>query len=184
MECSGFYSYAHVECSHARSACGAPNFSGRTVAEHRITTRMQFTVAETGWCGCMRTSNPGGDPANVMIFGESGGGAKTSCVYPMPAAEPFFSMIGIGVERHRARKATQVRAAHALEIPCAGRFRCYLGRGSRDSEGSARFQLIDDHNHQCGYVEKRPAARHSLAIPASPDVPSQAPQAGHRFTFG
>ena len=26
----------------------------------------------------------GGDPNNVMIFGESGGGAKTSCLYAMP----------------------------------------------------------------------------------------------------
>jgi len=28
----------------------------------------------------------GGDPDNVMIFGESGGGAKTSCLYAMPSA--------------------------------------------------------------------------------------------------
>jgi para-nitrobenzyl esterase len=30
----------------------------------------------------------GGDPDNVMIFGESGGGAKTSCLYAMPEAAP------------------------------------------------------------------------------------------------
>jgi Carboxylesterase family len=30
----------------------------------------------------------GGDPSNVMIFGESGGGTKTSCLYTMPAAAP------------------------------------------------------------------------------------------------
>jgi para-nitrobenzyl esterase len=28
----------------------------------------------------------GGDPDNVMIFGESGGGGKTSCLYAMPEA--------------------------------------------------------------------------------------------------
>ncbi len=33
----------------------------------------------------------GGDPDNVMIFGESGGGAKTSCLYAMPAAAPYFN---------------------------------------------------------------------------------------------
>ena len=33
----------------------------------------------------------GGDPNNVMIFGESGGGAKTSCLYAMPAAAPYFN---------------------------------------------------------------------------------------------
>lgn len=37
----------------------------------------------------------GGDPENVMIFGESGGGAKTSCLYAMPGAEPCFSKASI-----------------------------------------------------------------------------------------
>ena len=37
----------------------------------------------------------GGDPSNVMIFGESGGGAKTSCLYAMPAAGPFFNKASI-----------------------------------------------------------------------------------------
>ena len=37
----------------------------------------------------------GGDPANVMIFGESGGGAKTSCLYAMPSAAPFFNKASV-----------------------------------------------------------------------------------------
>jgi para-nitrobenzyl esterase len=37
----------------------------------------------------------GGDANNVMIFGESGGGAKTSCLYAMPSAEPFFNKASI-----------------------------------------------------------------------------------------
>ncbi len=37
----------------------------------------------------------GGDPSNVMIFGESGGGAKTSCLYAMPSAEPCFNKASI-----------------------------------------------------------------------------------------
>jgi para-nitrobenzyl esterase len=37
----------------------------------------------------------GGDPQNIMIFGESGGGAKTSCLYAMPAAEPYFNKASI-----------------------------------------------------------------------------------------
>lgn len=37
----------------------------------------------------------GGDPDNVMIFGESGGGAKTSCLYTMPAAAPYFNKASI-----------------------------------------------------------------------------------------
>jgi para-nitrobenzyl esterase len=37
----------------------------------------------------------GGDPNNVMIFGESGGGAKTSCLYAMPVAAPYFNKASI-----------------------------------------------------------------------------------------
>lgn len=40
-------------------------------------------------------SSFGGDPGNVMIFGESGGGAKTSCLYAMPAAAPYFNKASI-----------------------------------------------------------------------------------------
>lgn len=37
----------------------------------------------------------GGDPANVMIYGESGGGLKTSCLYAMPEAAPYFHKASI-----------------------------------------------------------------------------------------
>ncbi|WP_420146597.1 carboxylesterase/lipase family protein, partial [Spirosoma sp.] len=37
----------------------------------------------------------GGDPGNVMIWGESGGGAKTSCLYAMPSAAPYFNKASI-----------------------------------------------------------------------------------------
>jgi para-nitrobenzyl esterase len=37
----------------------------------------------------------GGDPNDVMIFGESGGGAKTSCLYAMPKAAPYFNKASI-----------------------------------------------------------------------------------------
>jgi para-nitrobenzyl esterase len=37
----------------------------------------------------------GGDPNNVMIFGESGGGAKTSCLYAMPETAPYFNKASI-----------------------------------------------------------------------------------------
>jgi para-nitrobenzyl esterase len=39
--------------------------------------------------------NFGGDPENVMIFGESGGGMKTSCLYAMPEATPYFNRASI-----------------------------------------------------------------------------------------
>ena len=32
----------------------------------------------------------GGDPHNVMVFGESGGRAKTSCIYALPLGKRLF----------------------------------------------------------------------------------------------
>jgi para-nitrobenzyl esterase len=57
----------------------------------------------------------GGDPDNVMIFGESGGGAKTSCLYAMPKAASYFKKASIesgpGVRiytREMAAKTTEL----------------------------------------------------------------------------
>jgi para-nitrobenzyl esterase len=51
----------------------------------------------------------GGDPRKVMIFGESGGGAKTSCLMGMPAAKGLFHRAAVqsgpflrGVPQERA----------------------------------------------------------------------------------
>jgi para-nitrobenzyl esterase len=78
----------------------------------------------------------GGDPGNVMVWGESGGGAKTSCIYAMPSAASYFHKASIesgpGVrmtEREVATKTTRwvldklglsAREAHKLlDIPAA-----------------------------------------------------------------
>ncbi len=56
----------------------------------------------------------GGDPDNVMIFGESGGGAKTSCLYAMPEAAPYFNKASIesgpGVRMQEREAAAQTTA--------------------------------------------------------------------------
>lgn len=61
----------------------------------------------------------GGDPENVMIFGESGGGAKTSCLYSMPAAHEFFNKASIEsgpgirmLERDTASETTRMVLRH------------------------------------------------------------------------
>jgi len=56
----------------------------------------------------------GGNPDNVMIFGESGGGAKTSCLFAMPAATPYFNKASIesgpGVRMLTREMASQTTA--------------------------------------------------------------------------
>ena len=62
----------------------------------------------------------GGDPSNVMIFGESGGGAKTSCLYAMPAATSFFNKASIesgpGVRMTPRETAAQTTAMVLKEL--------------------------------------------------------------------
>lgn len=64
----------------------------------------------------------GGDPDNVMIFGESGGGAKTSCLYAMPEAAPYFNKASIesgpGVRMSTREMAAETTAMvlNALDI--------------------------------------------------------------------
>ena len=66
----------------------------------------------------------GGDPANVMIFGESGGGGKTSCLYAMPSAAPYFNKASIesgpGV-RMTTREAAAETTAFVLKELNIGR---------------------------------------------------------------
>ncbi|MCF0060250.1 carboxylesterase family protein [Dyadobacter chenwenxiniae] len=67
----------------------------------------------------------GGDPENVMIFGESGGGAKTSCLYAMPSAAPYFNKASIesgpGVRMTTRETASQTTAMLLRELNIAPR---------------------------------------------------------------
>jgi para-nitrobenzyl esterase len=62
----------------------------------------------------------GGDPNNVMIFGESGGGAKTSCLYAMPEAASYFNKASIesgpGVRMTTRETAAQTTAMVLKEL--------------------------------------------------------------------
>jgi para-nitrobenzyl esterase len=67
--------------------------------------------------------NFGGDPHNVMIFGQSGGGAKTSSILATPAAKGLFHRAAVQsgsmlkfVPRDRATQGTEALLKQ-LEIP-------------------------------------------------------------------
>jgi para-nitrobenzyl esterase len=67
----------------------------------------------------------GGDPNNVMIFGESGGGAKTSCLYAMPEAASYFNKASIesgpGVRMTPAAVAAETTAMLFKELNIAAK---------------------------------------------------------------
>ena len=58
----------------------------------------------------------GGDPGNVTIFGESGGGAKVGTLMGMPAAKGLFHKAGIqsGAQLRRMTRATAAETAQRL----------------------------------------------------------------------
>lgn len=55
---------------------------------------LQDLVAALAWVNT-NIAAFGGDPGNVTIFGESGGGGKTSALYAMPSAAPYFHKASI-----------------------------------------------------------------------------------------
>jgi para-nitrobenzyl esterase len=61
----------------------------------------------------------GGDPDNIMVWGESGGGAKTAAVYTMPAAARLFHKASIESAaplRFPTREGATARARRTLEL--------------------------------------------------------------------
>src|SRR5437667_1337310 len=62
----------------------------------------------------------GGDPNNVMVFGESGGGAKTSCIYALPLAKNYFNKpsieSGTGVHMTPRYMATETAKVVLTEL--------------------------------------------------------------------
>jgi para-nitrobenzyl esterase len=65
----------------------------------------------------------GGDPRQVMIFGESGGGAKVSLLLAMPEADGLFHRAviqsGPGLKANTAEEATEVAEQYLAELGVA-----------------------------------------------------------------
>ncbi|MCJ2185860.1 carboxylesterase/lipase family protein [Novosphingobium beihaiensis] len=72
-------------------------------------------VAALRWVN-INISQFGGDPDNVMIFGESGGGGKTASLYAMPAAEPYFHKASIESPIGPGRQTVEGAAATARKV--------------------------------------------------------------------
>ena len=111
---------------------------------------LQDLVAALAWVNT-NIAEFGGDPNNVMIFGESGGGGKTSALYTMPAAAPYFhrasieSAIGPGgngpdeateVAREVMRRLNLKDASALLTVPAADLLKAQLGNGPNVGPGT------------------------------------------------
>ncbi|WP_163718525.1 carboxylesterase/lipase family protein [Mangrovibacterium lignilyticum] len=79
------------------------------------TAGMQDCVASLRWVN-ENIANFGGDPGNVTIFGQSGGGAKVSLLMAMPAAKGLFhkAMTISGAMLKVASYDSQAEKAHAF----------------------------------------------------------------------
>src|SRR5580698_6353440 len=82
---------------------------------HAGVVGMMDLVASLGWVRD-NIEKFGGDPSRVMIFGQSGGGAKTSTVLAMPSAKGLFHGAGVqsGPTIRSATRAIGTRSAEAL----------------------------------------------------------------------
>ena len=129
-------------------------------------------VAALGWTR-RNIEAFGGDPDNVMVWGESGGGAKTSCIYAMPSAAQYFHKASIesgpgvrmtereqasrttrwvldtlGLSPRQARKLLEVPAAKLLEVqlnpPPGGSLSPIGGRRGIGASGIGGFSPVVD----------------------------------------
>jgi len=83
-----------VESNHRLGLMGYLYLGELLGPEFQGNQGLQDLVAALEWVGT-NIAEFGGDPQNVMIFGESGGGGKTSSLYAMPSAAPWFHKASI-----------------------------------------------------------------------------------------
>jgi para-nitrobenzyl esterase len=121
--------------------------------------------------------NFGGDPTRVFIFGQSGGGAKTSAIYSMSAAKGLFSRAAVqsgsalrGQTRETGAKAAQAlmkelgvtKAERLVDVPWA---KLLAAQQTVQGQGSAFSPVV---------AEGTAFGRHPFdpdAPPSSKDVP-------------
>lgn len=100
-----------VQSNHRLGAMGYLYLGQLLGPEYQGNQGLQDLVAALQWVNT-NIAAFGGDPDNVMIFGESGGGGKTACLYDMPTAAPFFNKASIesaiGPGRTTPDQATEV----------------------------------------------------------------------------
>lgn len=113
------YDVVVVESNHRLGLLGYL-FLGDLAADDRYAANqgMLDILAALRWTR-ENIENFGGDPDNVMVWGESGGGAKTAAIHTMPDAVPLFHKASIESAaplRFPTRAGATARAERTLEL--------------------------------------------------------------------
>jgi para-nitrobenzyl esterase len=100
-----------VESNHRLGLFGYLYLGDLLGAEYQGNQGLLDLVAALSWVSG-NIASFGGDPHNVMVFGESGGGGKATCLYAMPSADKYFHKASIespiGPTNFQPAEATEV----------------------------------------------------------------------------
>lgn len=139
-----------VQSNHRLGVMGYLYLGQLLGEEYQGNQGLQDLVAALKWVN-INIEAFGGDPDNVMIFGESGGGGKTSALYTMPDAAPYFhkasieSAIGPGdatpeqateVTREVMRRLDISDPAKLLTVPAAQLLKAQIGDAPYNPPGT------------------------------------------------
>lgn len=148
-----------VQSNHRLGLMGYLYLGDLLGPEYQGNQGMQDLVAALQWINA-NIAEFGGDPDNVMIFGESGGGGKTSALYAMPSAAPYFhkasieSAIGPGgataddataVAREVMSRLNITDPRALLSAPVADLVKAQAGNGPRVGPGTIPTDLPEDY---------------------------------------
>ncbi|MDX2524704.1 carboxylesterase/lipase family protein [Streptomyces europaeiscabiei] len=112
------YDVVVVESNHRLGLLGYLFLGDLADGDYAANQGMLDVLAALRWTR-ENIENFGGDPDNIMVWGESGGGAKTAAVYTMPAAAPLFHKASIESAaplRFPTRDGATARARRTLEL--------------------------------------------------------------------
>jgi para-nitrobenzyl esterase len=112
------YDVVVVESNHRLGMLGYLFLGDLAAGDYAANQGMLDILAALQWTGD-NIDNFGGDPGNIMVWGESGGGAKTAAVYTMPAAARLFHKASIESAaplRFPTRDGANARAERTLEL--------------------------------------------------------------------
>ncbi|MFI7151866.1 carboxylesterase/lipase family protein [Nonomuraea sp. NPDC050022] len=112
------YDVVVVESNHRLGLLGYLFLGDLAGGDYAANQGMLDILAALRWTR-ENIENFGGDPDNIMVWGESGGGAKTAAVYTMPDAASLFHKASIESAaplRFPTREGATARAERTLEL--------------------------------------------------------------------